>query len=165
MSLVYALLEQTFILGYFTLLMLKLQSLKKLNLSSFQALEVTKELNCVTEFIKEAEVCNILKLYLILIVFVVYLIIQDWAKALDEQGALGKKGPLHGLPFSVKDNVCITGYDCTVGLSRFIDRPVSECAPMVLALKSLGAIPFCKTNIPQTMLRFDRKKKYISSST
>lgn len=98
-----------------------------------------------------------LQLSQVMVIVVYHIVCQDWAKALDEQGALGKKGPLHGLPFSVKDNVCITGYDCTVGLSRFIDRPVSECAPIVLALKSLGAIPFCKTNIPQTMLRLVKK--------
>lgn len=123
-----------------------------------QALQITKELNCVTEFIKEAEVkifgfITITSFHKLLALLNIYESKQDWAKILDEQAASGKKGPLHGLPFSVKDNVCITGYDSTVGLSKFIDRPEMEDAAIVLALKSLGAIPFCKTNIPQTMLR------------
>lgn len=63
------------------------------------------------------------------------------------------RGPLHGLPFSVKDNVSIKGYDSTVGLTKFIDDPSAEDAALVAALKSLGAIPFCKTNVPQTLLR------------
>lgn len=77
------------------------------------------------------------------------------ARKLDTLAAKGHdKGPLHGLPFSVKDNVSIEGYDSTVGLTKFIDVPCTEDAALVAALKSLGAIPFCKTNVPQTLLRY-----------
>ncbi|KAK4023136.1 vitamin D3 hydroxylase-associated protein [Daphnia magna] len=105
-------------------------------LRSYQAkaLEITSEYNCVTEFILEAE---------------------EWAKELDAEAAhSGKKGPLHGLPFSVKDNVGLIGYDSTVGISQFINQPAIEDAAMVIALKKLGAIPFCKTNVPQTNMSF-----------
>ncbi|EFX81960.1 hypothetical protein DAPPUDRAFT_210998 [Daphnia pulex] len=99
-----------------------------------KALEITTEYNCITEFILEAE---------------------EWAKKLDADAALGgKKGPLHGLPFSVKDNVGIIGYDSTIGISRFLNQPSTEDAAIVIALKMLGAIPFCKTNIPQTNMSF-----------
>ncbi|XP_046653551.1 fatty acid amide hydrolase 1-like isoform X1 [Daphnia pulicaria] len=99
-----------------------------------KALEITTEFNCITEFILEAD---------------------EWAKKLDADAALGgKKGPLHGLPFSVKDNVGIIGYDSTIGISKFINQPSTEDAAIVIALKMLGAIPFCKTNIPQTNMSF-----------
>ena len=64
-----------------------------------------------------------------------------------------KKGPLHGVPISIKDNVSITGYDSTTGISIRIDMPAAEDAALLAALRGLGAIPFCITNIPQTMLR------------
>jgi Asp-tRNA(Asn)/Glu-tRNA(Gln) amidotransferase A subunit family amidase len=53
----------------------------------------------------------------------------------------------------VKDNVGIIGYDSTIGISKFISQPATEDAAIVIALKRLGAIPFCKTNIPQTNMR------------
>ncbi|XP_046652403.1 fatty acid amide hydrolase 1-like [Daphnia pulicaria] len=96
-----------------------------------KALDVTKELNCVTEFIKEAE---------------------KWAEELD--ASTDTKKPLHGLPFSVKDNVSVVGYDCTAGISKFIDQSAVEDAALVSALRGLGAIPFCRTNVPQTLLSF-----------
>ena len=80
--------------------------------------------------------------------------IKEWAKQLDADAKHGKKGPLYGLPFSVKDNVGIVGYDSTVGISSFINQPATEDAALVIALKQLGAIPFCKTNTPQTNLRW-----------
>lgn len=79
---------------------------------------------------------------------------KEWAKQLDEDAKQsGKKGPLHGLPFSLKENISVAGYDCTIGITKFIGQPVDDDAATVKALKKLGAIPFCKTNIPQTMLR------------
>lgn len=78
---------------------------------------------------------------------------KEWATQLDEDALSNKKGPLHGLPFSVKDNIGVIGYDSTIGLSGFLNQPESEDAALVKALKNLGAIPFCKTNVPQTNLR------------
>lgn len=48
----------------------------------------------------------------------------------------------------------VEGYDSTVGMSKYIDNPSATDAALVTALKSLGAIPFCKTNVPQTLLRY-----------
>jgi len=97
-----------------------------------KALEVTNEFNCVTEFIKEAE---------------------EWAAKLDRIDP-SERGPLHGIPFSIKDNLGIVGYDTTAGLSINLNDPCKVDAPIVTALKNLGAIPFCKTNVPQSLLSF-----------
>lgn len=120
-----------------------------------QALEITSEFNCVTEFILEAQVCIYYTDYVYIIMSLIkFIMLQEWAKELDTTAALtGKRGPLHGLPFSVKDNVGLIGYDSTIGISRFINEPAIEDAAMVIALKKLGAIPFCKTNVPQTNMR------------
>lgn len=76
--------------------------------------------------------------------------LQDWAAELDRSST---KGPLHGLPVSIKENVSITGYDSTTGLSIHINKPAERDAALVVALKKLGAVPFCLTNVPQTMIR------------
>jgi Asp-tRNA(Asn)/Glu-tRNA(Gln) amidotransferase A subunit family amidase len=77
-------------------------------------------------------------------------------------GSTIAKKPLHGLPFSVKDNVSVVGYDCTAGISKFIDQSAVEDAALVSALRGLGAIPFCRTNVPQTLLRYPN---YVTLST
>jgi Asp-tRNA(Asn)/Glu-tRNA(Gln) amidotransferase A subunit family amidase len=38
---------------------------------------------------------------------------------------------------------------------RYTDEPADEDALISTLLKSQGAIPFCKTNVPQTMLAFE----------
>ncbi len=77
----------------------------------------------------------------------------DWAAALDKTTDRHSK-PLFGLPLSVKECFKVKGHDFTVGLSRFIGRPAEEDAPFVAHLKELGAVPFCVTNVPQTMKSF-----------
>ena len=123
-----------------------------------KALEVTKELNCVTEFIKEAQViiqyANEMTKCSTHPNFFCSFILKDWALELDQSTI---KGPLHGLPISIKDNIGVAGYDATTGVSIRIDLPAREDAPLVTALKKLGAVPFCLTNIPQTMMRYQQK--------
>src|SRR5262245_608321 len=66
--------------------------------------------------------------------------------------ALGKKsarlGPLHGVPFSVKDLVITKGVRTTFGTPLYRDNVPSEDAPMVERLKAAGAIMLGKTNTP-----------------
>ncbi|CAG0893200.1 unnamed protein product [Darwinula stevensoni] len=104
-------------------------------LKAFQAaaLESNKKLNCVTEFIVEA---------------------KTWAKECDE--ALEEKrkaNPLHGLPFSIKENFMIKGHDVTYGIAKHLGTPSDTTSYLVQAMRNLGAIPFCRTNVPQTMIR------------
>ncbi|XP_059095221.1 fatty acid amide hydrolase 1-like [Tigriopus californicus] len=100
-------------------------------LEAFQAraLEVTEEHNCVCDFITEA---------------------RDWALALESVPG-DQRGPLYGLPMSIKECYFVKGYDATVGLSRFINQPLPADASIIQHLKELGAVPFCLTNVPQTM--------------
>ena len=65
-----------------------------------------------------------------------------------------ERGPLHGIPFSVKEVYNIAGTYSTGGLAKFIgDENVSiDDGNAIAKLKSLGAVPFCKTNIPQAMV-------------
>jgi fatty acid amide hydrolase len=64
------------------------------------------------------------------------------------------KGPLHGLPISVKDNCNVHGMDSTIGLGKYLNDPAKNSAVIVRIMMDLGAVPFCKTNVPQTLLSF-----------
>ncbi|KAJ3851791.1 amidase signature domain-containing protein [Lentinula lateritia] len=85
------------------------------------------------------------------------------ARTLDEEFSSTKRlrGPLHGVPFSLKYNVArnfqvlVSGYDATIGFTRWANRPATFNAAIVDQLLSLGAIPIIKTNVPQTMFSFE----------
>jgi amidase len=62
------------------------------------------------------------------------------------------KGPLHGLPISLKDNFNIKGKDSTVGFTSLVDVPAEYNATLVDVLETLGAVRYCKTNVPTAMM-------------
>jgi len=66
--------------------------------------------------------------------------------------ALGRRGatlgPLHGVPFSVKDLVITRGVRTTFGTPLFRDHVPTEDAPIVSRMKAAGAIMLGKTNTP-----------------
>jgi Asp-tRNA(Asn)/Glu-tRNA(Gln) amidotransferase A subunit family amidase len=57
-------------------------------------------------------------------------------------------GPLHGVPFSVKDLVNTRGVRTTFGTPLYRDNVPAEDAPAVARLKAAGAIMLGKTNTP-----------------
>ncbi len=67
-------------------------------------------------------------------------------RLLSRKGA--KLGPLHGVPFSVKDLVITKGVRTTFGTPLYRDNVPTEDAPMVERLKAAGAIMLGKTNTP-----------------
>lgn len=79
------------------------------------------------------------------------------AKALDAEFAkTGKpKGPLHGMPISLKDQIGVKGYDSTIGFISHCNQPAEEDALQVKILRDAGAVFFCKTNVPSGMLMAD----------
>ncbi|KAL1848451.1 hypothetical protein Plec18170_008049 [Paecilomyces lecythidis] len=61
-------------------------------------------------------------------------------------------GPLHGLPISLKDVIHISAQEATLG---FVSRIgcISETEDrLVTKLRQAGAIFYCKTNVPQTLM-------------
>ncbi|GLA48863.1 hypothetical protein AnigIFM63604_004447 [Aspergillus niger] len=80
------------------------------------------------------------------------------AKELDEYfQSTGKvRGPLHGLPISLKDCFNVAGVPSTIGFTAFIAHgPVKNNSSVVQILLDLGAVLYVKTNIPQTMMAAD----------
>ncbi|KAI8050840.1 amidase signature domain-containing protein [Syncephalis plumigaleata] len=101
-----------------------------------RALDTHTRLNCLTEIcikdaISEARVLD---------------------ARLTDHGPIGK---LHGLPISIKDNVGLKGYDACIGYSSWTMQPLDEDNTIIKCLRRAGAIPYVKTNVPQTMMAFE----------
>lgn len=63
--------------------------------------------------------------------------------------------PLHGLPISLKDSFQVTGQDTSTGLACFVDEPAEQNSALAALLLDLGAVLYCKTNLPQTIMTGD----------
>lgn len=70
-------------------------------------------------------------------------------------GSINLKGPLAGIPVSLKDTINVAGYDSCVGLSRLVGNAKPIDGAHVRLLKDAGAVPYVKTNIPITLLSFE----------
>jgi aspartyl-tRNA(Asn)/glutamyl-tRNA(Gln) amidotransferase subunit A len=70
------------------------------------------------------------------------------AKVLDAEQKAGKfRGPLHGIPISLKDNIDTAGTRTTAASPMFKDRVPTEDADIVTRLKKNGAIILGKLNL------------------
>lgn len=60
------------------------------------------------------------------------------------------RGPLHGLPVSLKDCFKVEGVDATIGYTAFADQPSAESeeSEITRIMRESGAILYCKTNVP-----------------
>ncbi|KAL8869305.1 MAG: hypothetical protein Q9174_004373, partial [Haloplaca sp. 1 TL-2023] len=65
------------------------------------------------------------------------------------------KGPLAGIPVSLKDSINVGGFDVSVGYSGKVGQPVPQDGTIVKILKDAGAVPYVKTNLPISLLSFE----------
>ncbi|KAK2616928.1 hypothetical protein QQS21_000016 [Conoideocrella luteorostrata] len=88
---------------------------------------------------------------------VLFLPAIEQARALDaEYHRTGKtRGLLHGIPISLKDTFKIKGYDSSIGIASLAENPARENSALVDILIDQGAILYCKTNVPQTLMALD----------
>ncbi len=79
------------------------------------------------------------------------------AKEADRQLAAGEgTGPLHGVPFSIKDSIDVAGTRSTAGtLGRKKAAPAERDATLVARLRGAGGIPIAKTNLPDLLFSFE----------
>lgn len=76
------------------------------------------------------------------------------ARQADSQVAAGAKlGPLHGVPFTVKENIDVAGLPTTWGVKALADAVVPLDAPVVERMKAAGGILLARTNLPDMALR------------
>src|SRR5246127_4329264 len=62
-------------------------------------------------------------------------------------------GPLHGVPFTVKENIDVAGTPTTHAIPALAEAVASVDAPQVERLRAAGAIPLGRTNLPDFGLR------------
>ncbi|RMC08634.1 hypothetical protein DUI87_14882 [Hirundo rustica rustica] len=98
-----------------------------------KALQIATETNCITEYLQESET-QVRK-----------------AKLMEKQGLL------YGVPVSIKDSIDCQGHDSTLGFIKNLNKPAAEDSVVVQVLKKQGAIPFVKTNVPQSLISYDCK--------
>uniref|UniRef100_A0A8B9PMY7 Fatty-acid amide hydrolase 1 n=1 Tax=Apteryx owenii TaxID=8824 RepID=A0A8B9PMY7_APTOW len=96
-----------------------------------KALQVTRETNCITDYLQESET------------------------QLQQAARPGQPGLLYGVPVSIKDSINCQGYDSTIGFVSNINNPAAEDSVLVQVLKKQGAVPFVKTNVPQSLVSYD----------
>ena len=77
------------------------------------------------------------------------------AEELDEMLENGIiKGPLHGIPVTIKDNIEVAGMRATAGHKPFFGNISEQDATVVGRLRSAGAIIAGKTNMPELAMDF-----------
>jgi Amidase len=63
-------------------------------------------------------------------------------KGNNEGEGVNLKGPLAGVPVSLKDSLCVHGFDTTIGYSRFTGQPAEGDGAIVKLLKEAGEFSF-----------------------
>ena len=72
------------------------------------------------------------------------------ARAMDEEIRLnGPKGPLHGIPVLIKDNIDVKGLHTTAGSLALADLIAQEDAPVTAKLREAGALILGKANLSE----------------
>ena len=86
------------------------------------------------------------------------------ASTLDAEAKEGRfRGPLHGIPVAIKDNIDTVGFDTTAG-SRVLkgNRPEAD-APLVSRLREAGAIISGKTNMDEFAYGFSTENEHYGN--
>lgn len=60
-------------------------------------------------------------------------------------------GGLFGIPISIKDSFIQKGLDSTCGQASLVFKPNTKDGEIIALLKARGAIPFIRSNVPQTL--------------
>ncbi|KAJ7367028.1 general amidase [Mycena albidolilacea] len=61
-------------------------------------------------------------------------------------------GALHGLPISLKDQFTMKGLETIMGYAKWIGSYADSDCVLVEILYECGAVPFVRTNVPQTLM-------------
>jgi len=76
------------------------------------------------------------------------------AGAADAAVSAGEQlGPLHGVPFTIKENLDLAGGATTQGMPAMAEAVAPLDAPVVERMRAAGAVPLARTNLPEMGLR------------
>lgn len=106
-----------------------------------------KLVNCVTELLPERALAR--------------------AEELDNYFNIHKKpmGPLHGLPISVKANVCMKGLPCDCGLAVWADKVPDDNAYILKILWRAGSVFHARTTLPQLIMHTESSTNLYGVTT
>jgi amidase len=79
--------------------------------------------------------------------------VREQARKLDEQKKL--RGPLHGLPVTVKSSIATAGYKCEIGSRIHENNVPREDAVVVARLRAAGALILGTTNCPEFLMAYE----------
>jgi amidase len=74
-------------------------------------------------------------------------------EAADKADKSESSGPLHGVPFTIKENIDCIGSATTNGVPLLAEAMPPIDAPVVERMKAAGGIPLARTNLPEMGLR------------
>lgn len=81
-------------------------------------------------------------------------VLADSARAAaDAADASTPHGPLHGVPFTIKENIDLAGTPTTQGVPALAEAIADVDAPVVERMKEAGAIALARTNLPEFGMR------------
>ena len=69
-------------------------------------------------------------------------------------------GPLHGVPFTIKENIDILGFPTTQGVAAFAEAFPTRDAITVERVRAAGGIPIGRTNMPELGLRVSTENAF-----
>ncbi|XP_042675106.1 fatty-acid amide hydrolase 1-like isoform X1 [Centrocercus urophasianus] len=132
-----------------------------------KALQIARETNCITEYMQESET----QLQHTKpgekkgLLYGVPVSIKDSINCQLMQNTLAVVDDRICCPFPTQangegwldfvSNTPHNGHDSMLGFVKNIDKPVAEDSVLVQVLKRQGAIPFVKTNVPQSLISYD----------
>lgn len=70
------------------------------------------------------------------------------------------RGPFHGVPFTIKENIDQVGYATTNGIEAFAGAMPSQDAVTVERMKAAGAVPIGRTNMPEFGFRVSTENRF-----
>ena len=79
--------------------------------------------------------------------------VREQARALENSG--GPKGPLFGLPMTIKSSIATAGYRCELGTLLHRGNIPHEDATAVHRLKQAGALILGTTNCPEFLMAYE----------
>jgi len=79
--------------------------------------------------------------------------VRTQARQLDQQTA--ERGPLHGLPITVKSSIATAGYRCEIGSLLHRGDVPREDAVVVARLRAAGALILGTTNCPEFLMAYE----------
>ncbi len=86
----------------------------------------------------------------------------DAADALQRAGQA--RGPLHGVPFTIKTNIDVAGYATTEGCVALKDFVAHSDAPTVERMRGAGAVVLARTNMPDLGLRVNTESSLYGAT-